>query len=316
MTMKCLVTGAAGFIGSALTQRLSKDGHDVTALLHTTSSQLSFHKSVNILYADITNPEILDCLDPSYDVVFHCAAYVKDYGSKKKFTTVNVKGTQNIINHCDTVKRFIYLSHIRYENPHKFSYYMQSKYQAEQYLLQKHQMEKFPVVIIRPGNVYGPGATTWVCRPLEAIQHNKIALINHGTGIFHHTYIDNLIDALILTMNKPNVIGKAYNITDNDDSITWKQYFNDLAAIANKPSITQNISKPTAVFLSYLMIGCYKITGRKPLLTPSALQILTNTSTISIEPAKNDLEYTSTVSYLEGMKQVKQWLETNHLIEK
>jgi len=311
--MKCLVTGAAGFIGNALTKRLVYEGHQVTALIHSNTVESPVN-TVQYITADITDSPSLLPVDSEWDVVFHCAAVVKDYGSKKMFDAVNLQGTKHLVNRCKNTKCFVFLGHIDYESDSNFGYYLLSKRQAEHYLLEKHAQEDFPVVIIRPGNVYGPGATTWVLRPLHAIKHNRLRLIENGKGLFHHTYIDNLIDALLLVMDSPQVLGESIDITDGDSTITWKHYFNDLARIAGKKEIHATLSKKTAYLLSrFFMIG-YAITRKPPLLTPTAVELLTSTTKISIKKAEKILRYTPKIDYEQGIKHVEQWLKKQHLV--
>ena len=311
--MKCLVTGAAGFIGNALTKRLVEDGHQVKAVIHTDKPKLSLDR-VEYIIADITDASSLENIECNCDVVFHCAAFVKDFGPKNMFNKVNVEGTKNIVELCKNTRCFIYLSHSRYESNNQSGYYSRSKYQAEQYLLDRYKQEKFPVVIIRPGNVYGPDAATWVLRPLHAIQKNRISLIENGSGVFHHTYIGNLIDALIAVMKEPNAIGESFDITDGDHFVTWSIYLNDLAEIAGRKPIKKNMSKITAYTLSKLMMILYKVTRIKPLLTPTAVQIFTNKTEISIKNAEKILGYKPKIDYKEGMKQVARWLHEENIV--
>jgi len=258
--MKCLVTGAAGFIGGALVKRLVKEGYEVKALIHKTKPK-NYEKKATYVSGDITQFESLKPILKDVDFVFHCAALVKDYGPKKNFYKINLEGTKNVVNTSQEckIKKFIFLSHIRYESEKSYSYYSETKVLAEQFLIEKFKREEFPVIIIRPGNVYGPGATTWVLRPLEAIQKNRISLVDHGKGIFLHTYIDNLLDAIIASLNEPKALGKTIDITDGDNNTTWKEYFNTIAKIARKPNIERNMSKKTAFLISKLMIGLNKI---------------------------------------------------------
>jgi nucleoside-diphosphate-sugar epimerase len=185
---------------------------------------------------------------------------------------------------------------------------------AEQYLLDKYKNDNFPVVIIRPGNVYGPCATTWVLRPLKAIQKNRISLINKGKGIFLHTYIDNLIDALLVTMRESKAVGESINITDGDYSVTWKRYLNDLSHMVGKRPIQRNMSKNSALFFSKIMMLFYKIFGIEPWVTSTAINIFTNDKKISIEKARKILGYTPKINYDVGMEKIRKWLQNEHII--
>lgn len=307
--MNCLVTGATGYIGNSLIQRLSHEDNKVIGLIHKTKPNF-LNKNVKYVYGDITDKSSLENFIKDVNVIFHCAAFVKDFGMKEDFNKINYEGTKNIVEACNKniIKRFIYLGHIRFESYNRFDFYSLSKYKAEQYLIDKHKKEKFPVVIIRPGHVYGPGATNWVIRIIKAIINERIALINQGNGIFHHLYIDNLIDALISAMNEKKAIGKQINITDGDNSINWKTYINDLAKIINKKPIKKNISKRSASVLSNIMIISYFILKIEPSITPIVVDMLTNQKKISIKKAKTLLKYQPRINYSDAMAQIKDWI--------
>jgi nucleoside-diphosphate-sugar epimerase len=308
--MKCLVTGAAGFIGDSLVRRLVSKGYDVRGIIHHTQPTY-FNERVQYVSGDITNTEFLKSVMDQIDVVFHCAAFVKDFGPKNVFYQINVEGTKNLIkaSEASLVKKFIFLSHIRYESGKNTGTYHQNKAIAEQILMEEYTHNQFPVVIIRPGNVYGPGAITWVLRPLQAIQKNRITLIDKGSGIFLHTYIENLIDALIVALQEPRAIGEIIDITDGNNTTTWGDYLNALAKITGKPRIKKNMSKRTALVVAKLMMAGYTLFKIEPWVTPVAVEIFTNKNTVSIEKAKTLLRYEPKVDFTHGLEQVEQWLK-------
>jgi len=313
--MKCLVTGAAGFIGSSLVRRLVSEGHDVRGVIHHTQPTY-FDKRVEYISGNITDPEFLKPVMDQVDAVFHCAAVVKDYGPKDVFNQINVEGTKNLIaaSEASSVKKFIFLSRIGYESGKNTGYYRETKAIAEQSLMEKYTHDHFPVVIIRPGNVYGPGATTWVLRPLQAIQKNRIALIDKGTGIFLHTYIENLLDALVVALQEPRAVGQIIDITDGDNTTTWGDYLNALAKMTGKPPIKKNMSKRTALVVGKLMMVGYTLFKIEPWVTPVAIEIFANQKTVSIEKAKALLGYEPMVDFTEGLKHVERWLKAERYI--
>jgi len=312
--MHCLVTGASGFIGSALVTRLIQNGHRVRAVLHSTSPP-SRENQAEYVFADLRNPPSLPSVISDIDVIFHCAALVQDYGSKKEIMNVNLKGTQHLVEVCkNKIHQFVFLSHLHSTSPTYIGAYSTSKGLAEQYLLQQHQDNQFPVVIIRPGSVFGPGAATWCLRPLQAIQQNRIALIDQGKGIFLHTYIENLLDGLLSVLQASPLAGEIIEITDGDNTTTWKTYLNDLAALAGKPPITRNLSKTTAAILSHLMMIRYHLLHQSPLLTPTAVHLFTSHRTVTLEKAHRLLGYSPMVDYATAMKQIAHWLKTDKYI--
>jgi nucleoside-diphosphate-sugar epimerase len=240
---------------------------------------------------------------------------VKDYGPKDLFYKINYEGTKNIVETSKNydIKLFVYLSHIQYESKNDLSLYTKTKLLSEKYLLNKYKTNNFPVTIIRPGNVYGPGATTWVERPLESIRKNKIALIEEGKGIFLHTYIDNLIDALTSVINN-NIVGEIINITDGSNTDTWGDYLNRLSKMCGKGEIKRNFSKRQALMIAKTMMLLYKIFRIKPLITPMAVNVFTNTKKVDITKAKELLDYTPKISYEKAISNIEQWLKKENYI--
>jgi len=114
--MKCLVTGSTGYIGSNLTKRLITEGHQVIGLTHKSKPILKQGKNLTYIQADITDSKSLNkaLSNKNIDVVFHCAAYVKDYGKKNDFYQINYYGTKNLVAITKElgVSRFIYIGRI------------------------------------------------------------------------------------------------------------------------------------------------------------------------------------------------------------
>ena len=313
--MNCLVTGASGFIGNALVKRLIIEGYKVKALIHKTKPK-NYEKNVDYINGDITNIESMKPIFKDIDIVFHCAALVKDYGPKSNFYKINLDGTKNLVKLSEEfgIKKFIFLSHIRYESENSTGHYSKTKALAEKYLFEKYSQNGFPVIIICPGNVYGPGATTWVLRPLKSIQKNRFSLIDNGAGIFLHTYIDNLLDAIIASLNKKEALGKKFDITDGDNDTTWGEYFNLIAKITGKAKIKRNMLKKTAFLISKIMIFLNMVFKIEPWVTPMAVRVLTNNNSVSIKNARNLLGYEPKIDFHEGMKHVESWLRKENYI--
>ncbi len=306
--MNYLITGAAGYIGKNILNRLASGENRITALVHSCKPQI-IHPCIHYVKGDITNASFVKSLPSDVDIIVHCAALVKDYGWKKDFIKVNYLGTKYLTDHYkrSSIKQFIFLSHINYNKSAVFNYYAQTKKLAEEYLFHKWQTKQFPVTIIRPGNVFGPNASIWVNTIIKTIQSNHIALIDGGRGTFFHTYIDNLIDGIMLSIGNKKVIGEAVNITDDDHQINWKTYFSDLSQIIQEPSPQRNISKTMAYFFGHLMMLRFFVFQKKPWITPAAVQLLTAEKKISIEKTKSLLDYTPSVDYTTAMKKIKSW---------
>lgn len=152
MSKLVAVTGATGFIGNVLIQRLIGNGWTVRAL---TRLYRSDSKSIQWVHGDLDNLTALHHLVNDVAFVIHCAATVRG-SSFEEFAHINVEGTKNLL--CAIAKqkqcpRFLLISSLVARQP-ELSWYAQSKYLAEQQLSYYDQLLW---TVFRPTAVYGPG---------------------------------------------------------------------------------------------------------------------------------------------------------------
>lgn len=324
-----LVTGATGFIGGRLTERLAtEEGVRVRALVRSAGKVGRLGKlPVEIVEGDLLDPQSLKKAVKGCDLVFHCAALVRETGKKKEFYQINVQGTENIVQAAVTagVKKFIHMSSVAVYglNPPDGAdedtafqpcgnLYCDTKIAAEEIVWAYHRDQGLPVVVIRPTNVYGPHSKPWTLRPIKMITSGKMMLINGGTGLCNYVYIDNLIDATLLATKRDEAIGQAYIITDGV-ALPWKEFFGCYARMAGKPqmrSVPERVGKIAALGMEITSM----LTGRQPKITRQAVGFLTKKACFSIEKARRELGYRPRVPLEEGMRLTEQWLrEAGHL---
>ena len=124
--------------------------------------------------------------------------YVRETGDPNEFFQTNVIGTENILKvSSDTgVKKFIHFSSVvvygmnppeRTDETTPYqpcgNLYCDTKIAAEKAVWAAHQEARFPVVVIRPTNVYGPYSNPWTIRPIKLVHSGQMMLINGGTGL-------------------------------------------------------------------------------------------------------------------------------------
>jgi len=148
------VTGATGFIGNVLVQKLAQDGWTVRAL--TRSHRSSDNKSIQWIQGDLDDITALHHLVNDVAFVIHCAATVRGR-SFQEFAHTNIEGTKNIL--CAVKKqkqspRFLLISSLAARQP-ELSWYAQSKYLSEIEVID--HSEQMQWMILRPTAVYGPG---------------------------------------------------------------------------------------------------------------------------------------------------------------
>jgi len=208
--MKILVTGGAGFVGTNLIKRLIKDGHTVLSIDNYSTGLKSNHQfGCKYLDHDLRNLEEF----PKVDIVFHLAAIARiqpSFKDPKKYFTTNGNATLNLVDWCS--KNNIPLLYAgssskhsgRFKNPYTFS-----KDVGEDIIKLYSDHFNLNASIARFYNVYGPyqltegGYTTLIGRWLNNIKNGiQCEIYGDGEQRRDFTHVDDIIDALILIMEK------------------------------------------------------------------------------------------------------------------
>lgn len=319
--MKFLVTGASGYIGGHLVQKLSERGIEVRAFIRRTSNiqRLRSLKKVETCYGDLTEYSSVKRAVEGTQIVYHIGGLVNDWGAYQKFYQANFLGTKNILRASisASVKKFIYTSTIgvldlsgrgtvREDDPYGrfLGSYRRSKAEAER--LVKSYSRDIPIIILRPAVVYGPRDPQCTLRSLRYARKHLLFLVDKGKGFFPHLYIDNLIDALLRAAKKEAAIGEIFNLTDGANTST-KEFFSYINRIAGKGKICISLPYPVAWIGALFMDAFSHLTGKPPLLSWTALEFLTLKCRFNISKAREKLGFKPSLSLSEGMDRVNFW---------
>ncbi|WNZ21707.1 NAD-dependent epimerase/dehydratase family protein [Leptolyngbya sp. NK1-12] len=318
-----LITGITGFIGARAAELALQRGMKVQGLARSAEKAAPLKdRGVKIVVGDITDPAAAATACQGVDLVLHTAAIVRIDGDPDAFRQVNLQGAVNMAQAAKQqgVKAFVHLSSVMV---YGFNYppyatessplrgennpYCQTKIDSERELLKLNQPPEFGVIIIRPGDVYGPNSGAWVVEPLSYMHRKEFALPRLGKGRINHVYVDNLIDAIFLAIEQ-EAYGEVFNITDGQDT-SCKDYFTKLAAIANAPP---PIVLPTFLvkFLLNQRIKKQQQNGEPIDLPPDSINWMSRPYLYSIEKARTQLGYQPKILLNQGLEQVKLWLQT------
>lgn len=197
MKKRCLVTGGAGFIGSHITERLLREGYDVTVLDNlSTGERTNVPATCRFVEGDILNPKHIEDAFTDVEYVFHAAALPRiqpSFDDPVLHEEVNVLGTVNMMLAArkHQVKKFVFSSSgACYGTPTELpttekaaisclSPYALQKYAAEQYCLLLGQRWDIPVIALRYFNVYGPRSFN---------PKNPFNAYSSVVGVFHHQH--------------------------------------------------------------------------------------------------------------------------------
>lgn len=243
------ITGGAGFIGSALAERLIEDNaitiYDNFARDSLHNKSLRDHANLTVIEGDVLNYEHLQEAMRNAEIVVHCAAIAGiDTVIKSPVTTmrVNMVGSANVLEaaadlpHCDRVVCFSTSEVFGDQAFHSSESdrtvmgrvgearwtYAVSKLAEEHLAIAYYQERWLPVTVLRPFNVYGPGQVgegalrTFVKR---AILNKPIEVHGDGTQIRAWCYVDDMIDATLLAIGHPKAVGESFNV-GNQKAVT------------------------------------------------------------------------------------------------
>jgi nucleoside-diphosphate-sugar epimerase len=328
----CLVTGATGCVGGHVTERLLAEGYRVRTLVRATSdSTLLDRLGVEKIPGDLTDGPALEKAAQGVHVVVHTAAKVGDWGPVEDFLRVNVDGLRVLLNALVTqpLERFVHVSSLGvYEARDHFGTdettppatkhldgYTQSKVESEKLVLEYHAKKGMPVVVVRPGLIYGPRDRVVVPRLVENIRIGRFRYFGSGDKAMNSVFVGNLVDAIMLAISNPGAVGQVYNITD-DDPTSKRRFFGTAARLAGLPEPTRSIPLGLARFLAPVFTVIAKLRGgtRPPLINPARIKFLGLNLDYSCAKAKRELGYKPRFSFDSGMKATIDWFRSEGLV--
>lgn len=319
MPRTVLITGAGGFIGRHIHDRLTAEGVEVRGV------DLVEDRDRGVHGGNTLDPGPWAHLLDGVDAVVHTAAVVSNVSSLDQAWTVNVLATRNVMSAAAAagVDHFVHLSSIAAFGeefpdgvteqfpPHLTGYsYADTKINGEAVVLAAHAAGEISCTIVRPGDVYGPGSRPWVLIPIELIRNRQAILPNHGKGIFSPTYIDNLVDGIVLTLQHTEARGQIFTLTDGVALTCW-EYFSRLAELVDGK--LYSLPTPLAKSLALSVGTATRAIGRDSELGHASMGMLLRDGTYSIDKARRMLGYEPAVDIDEGMRRVALWLDAEGL---
>lgn len=325
-SVKALVTGATGFLGRALAERLVGEGHNVTALGRNAAiGQELATLGMTFISADLADETRVVAACEGMAYVFHCGALSSVWGPYDDFLRANVLGTRHVIAGCRRhgVKRLIHVSTpslyfdfrdrlaIREADPlppRGVNAYAETKRLAELEVAIAHRAG-LEVISIRPRALFGPRDTAILPRLLRANAKGFLPLIDGGRALADVTYVDNVVDALLLCRDAgPDALGKTYNISNGEPMAM----IDLLTRVFTRLETPMN-AKRLSFGVAYALAGALELAantvqgGREPTLTRYTVGVLGKSQTLDIAAARDQLGYRPRVSVDEGLAQFVSW---------
>ena len=319
---KVLITGANGFIGGTLMRYYQNQGQDVIGVDLVGNG-------ADILEGDISQPDTISHLLKECDVIVHTAALVSNAMKDSDMWRVNVLATRNLITAAKEhkVRRFVQISSVvAYGNSAEGELdenqpvhadggsYVLTKLASEHVVLSEQANDDIEIVILRPGDAYGPGSRPWIITPLEAISKNQFMLPEKGEGFFRPIYIDDLVRGIATATSHPDAAGEIFNLSCEGYMLT-KDYFAPHYEWLQKKG-PMLVSTKLALRISSIASTMANLMGNLNEASPSTVMQLSTKSWFSIKKAEHILGWRPEVSFEEGMKTTHEWAKEQGLLNK
>jgi nucleoside-diphosphate-sugar epimerase/glyoxylase-like metal-dependent hydrolase (beta-lactamase superfamily II) len=252
------------------------------------------------------------------DAVVHSGALTTDWGDKKDFYDINVKGTENVISGCRThqVKRLVYISSpsviskeaaqfdINENDPlpeNHLSLYALTKKLGE-YCVQKAHENGLETLILRPKAIYGPGDNVLFPRLIKAASKGRLPIVGDGKTVVNLTHVDDVVQAILLALKTTSAIGNTYFITGGENIKLWDLIGDLLKRLGvAKPKRRLSVRSANAIADAMTMAWRLLPLPGEPLLTRYKVATLAFSQTLDISAAVRDLGYKPKVSISEGL---------------
>lgn len=325
--MTTLVTGATGFLGLSLCQRLTQAGAPTRALVRSPErAQALRAMGVELVAGDVTDAATVAQAMEGVDIVYHFAGKLFIPGvPADEYGRIHVDGTRNVLRqarqrsvtrfvHCSTTGVFGVTGAQPVDEDARYAptnAYERTKLEGES-LVRAAIAEGMPAVIIRPGLVYGPG-DLHLLGFFRTVQRGMFRPIGRAPVWLHPIYIDDMTAATIRAAEAPLALGEAFNIAGREPA-TLLQLSQEIAKALGVPMPRGWIPMPVAQAAARVGDAFPAPVRRRAPLTTSRLDFLTHSRMYTVTKAQRLLDFTAETPLSEGVARAAAWYRAEGLL--
>jgi nucleoside-diphosphate-sugar epimerase len=329
--MRCVVTGASGFIGGRLVDALLEAGHDVRALVRDPARAAPVPRpGLEVVGGDLGDAASLAAAVDGAARVFHCAGLVGDWLRPEEARRVNVEGTRSLLAACASagVERVVHLSSLSVYGlgqhrgtdesaPLRYSgdAYIDSKIDAERMVQVFVERSGPEVVILRPGFIYGPGDRRFLPTVLDALTRGQFVYVGRGAKLLNLSHVDDVATAMVLAASMPAAAGRAYNVTDGTET-SLATFVELLCGELGIPAPTRHVPPPVAFAACYAgeALARARRATRAPRLSRGRMRFLYYNQHYSGERARRELGFRPRFTPQAGVAPTVAWYREQGLL--
>ncbi len=316
------VTGAGGFIGEALCQRLTREGAQVVGIDVRADRRGGVEATgARFVAADVLDTEAVATALTGCGGLIHTAAIVGDWGSMEHFIEVNVRGSCSVFDAAQSagIERIAHLSSVAswgYEFSNDLEEAAAPRATGAPYADTKAASDYLALrrgaAVVRPGDVYGPGSVPWAIRPIEALRAGSFALPGKGDALMTLVYIDDLVDCIIRALTNEAAAGQAVTAWDGVP-VTTAEFFGRYAQMLGQKEVR---TAPAAVIEAFALAAelVAKLRGTQPGVSREAIRYVSRQAVYPNRRARELLGWEPKIEFDEGMRRTELWLRAEGML--
>jgi nucleoside-diphosphate-sugar epimerase len=290
------VTGATGFIGTHLIERLKRGGASVRALTRT--ARASQRDDVAWVKGDLATGVGVERLVDGADMVIHCAGAVRG-ARPADFDDINVDGTRRLVDAAQRsgVTRLLSVSSLAAREP-RLSMYAASKRRGEDIV----KNDRLAWTIIRPPAVYGPGDKELL--PLFKLMLKGIAVVPGHTGRTSLIYVTDLADAIVAWVRAPTIARVCLEIDDGTpNGYDWSEMIRIATEIRGANVLRIDVPRAMLGGIGAVNLGLGRVFHGTPMLTSGKVRELFHRDWVCrTDAARAALPWTPAIQFAEGLR--------------
>ena len=329
-----LVTGATGFLGSHIVDRLVQRGENVRALVRSTSDTAYLEQlGVDLAVGDVTDELSIAAAVDGVTTVYHAAATVTDWAPWRDFASVTIRGTKHVLSAAARVDAtMLYISTdavyaisalrdvVTEESPLErrfgpFDYYRRSKSAAERIVRRAIEEDRIEASILRPGLLLGERDRAIFPGMVVFLKSGSSAYLGNGHNRLPYVYVGDVAEACILAATNPAATGSIYNIA-SDEIVTQRDLLQTIAAAAGLDAPKRSLPIVAMNSLAFAMQIGSVVSGRRmrPVITRYGVALLALDYREDTSKARTELGWEATVTLSESIERTIEWRKNHRTV--
>jgi nucleoside-diphosphate-sugar epimerase len=318
--MQIAVTGAGGFLGSRLVERLISEGHRVRGLVRpgNVPGWLA-ERGAELCIGDIADRESQRPLVAGCETLFHTAGLVTEVvASASEYERINVEGSERLALAAIEAgtRRIVFVSSTSVHAPNSGraldessacepgDAYGRSKAEAELRLTRLAQAGGTELVIVRPSRIYGPRDAS-LGRIFRAIARRRLPLVGPCTAQIDFVFVDDVVGALTRAATR----GTGVYLIGGPERVSIRCFFEEIARALGRRLPSLRLPFTPVLVASSLLARAYTAFGREPPVAPKRLAFFRNSRIVDHSRAARDLGYDPAVGVRDGVERTARWYQ-------